>query len=225
MTMWRTAVAAAAVVLVLSGCVSRRTETVRSEQQRHATNTSTFPVYRPNEVVDVKALDLGPMVAAFRKNDRNDVSANYRGSEVVLATTASLAELSTWLRGLEKSPPQGLQYTHSGSSGDADAMRNTGAAAATFETAKSDRIVMVFVVDPKQLRAKLGPALDLIDKYDKVPGMLRGPIDDQMKQQIGYSVSEMLDANSPVGVAFRGLKTAESRNRRAIVLVDQRKAE
>jgi hypothetical protein len=228
MTTWRSsAVAFAAAATVLSGCGQHHEEhgTGARAPQRVATNPSTFPLFRPSEIIAVKALDSGPMVAAFRKNDPHDRSENYRGSEVVFATGASLAELRAWLRKLEAASPQGLRYSHGDTiaSSDPEAMRANGAVGASFQSPHGDRVVVVFAVDPRLLHEKLGSALDLVDKYDKVPGMLRGPLDDSMKQQIGYSISEMLDANSPVGVAFRGLKTAEARNRRAIVLIDERR--
>ena len=220
-------VAIVAAVTVLSGCGQHRDEhrPAAEAPRRVTTNPSTFPLFRPSEIIAVKALDSGPMVAAFRKNDPHDRSDNYRGSEVVVATGASLAELRAWLRKLQAESPQGLRYSHTDTiaSGDPEAMRANGAAAASFQSPHGDRIVVVFAVDPRMLREKLGSALDLVDKYDKVPGMLRGPLDDTMKQQIGYSISEMLDATSPVGVAFHALKSAEASNKRAIVLIDEKR--
>jgi hypothetical protein len=53
--------------------------------------------------------------------------------------------------------------------------------------------------------------------------MLRAPIDDQMKHQLGYTVSEMLDRHSPIGIIFATLKSMSTADRRAIVLVDETK--
>ena len=73
------------------------------------------------------------------------------------------------------------------------------------------------------MREKLGPALDAADKYAALPGMLRDPIDQQMKKQLGYTVGEMLDRHSPIGMIFATLKTMRP-DRRAIVLIDETKA-
>ncbi len=229
MTKANAAAVLAAAVWALGGCGhgdERTTATTAPQQHRTATNPSTFPLYAPHEIIDVKTLDAGPMVAAFRRHDPHDRSGNYRGTEVVVATNAPIGELRAWLHKLKTAPPRGLRYNHTDTitSSDPAAMRSSGAEAATFESPDSARLVVVFAVDPRMLRSKLGSALDLVDQYNKVPGVLRGPIDASMKDQIGYSVTEMLDPTSPVGVAFHGLKTAEARNKRAIVLIDEKRA-
>ena len=232
MTSRRTTTAAALAVLaaatLLAGCGQQKHEQ-SSAPARHRTsvNPSTFPLYRPSDVFEVVPLDLGPMVTALRKTQQgSDVPPNYRGAEVVASTNASLGELQTWLHKLEAAPPQGLRYSGSDSSASSDpeAMRSAGAVAASFDTKNGERVVLVFAVDPRLLRSKLGSALDLIDKYQAVPGMMRGPLDSEMKKQIGYSISEMLDPASPIGVAFGALKTLEPRNKRVLIVVDQHKA-
>ena len=59
---------------------------------------------------------------------------------------------------------------------------------------------------------------------DGVPGMLRGPLDETSKKEFGYSVSEMLDAKSPVGAALSTLNRLQAGDRRAILLIDESRA-
>ncbi|GAC1582420.1 MAG: hypothetical protein NVS3B7_17870 [Candidatus Elarobacter sp.] len=231
MTSWRSraVVAVVAAATALSACAPQREgQTAASPPARHViANASTFPLYQPSEVFDVVGIDFGPLIA-IRKNDPGAKTlANYRGNEVVVATSATIGQLGAWMHKLESSPPQGLRATTENhvTSSDPGVMHSAGAYAASFETAHSDRVVVLVVVDPRLLREKFGSALDLVDKYQSVPGVMRGPIDDAMKQQLGYSVTEMLDPASPVGVAFRALKALETRDKRAIVLIDQHRAE
>jgi hypothetical protein len=93
---------------------------------------------------------------------------------------------------------------------------------ASFRTPSQDRYVTLIAVDPKRFREKFGPALDVVDKYQSVPGAMRGPIDDMVKHQVGYSVSEMLDPRSPFGVVIATVRTMQSRDQRAIILIDGR---
>ena len=98
--------------------------------------------------------------------------------------------------------------------------RSRKALTAKSSTRGAPRSVYVFVADPKVIRAEMGFAFDLIDSYAKVPSMLRGPIDDQAKQQLGYSITELLDPNSPVGAVVAAVKELKA-DRRAILLIDE----
>ena len=163
------------------------------------------------------------MFAAIHASDpHSSVPANYRGHEVIAETGATMAQLRGWIHDLKASPPRGLhkvvEQSSDGSSGigtDRDV-----AVEAKFESAGGGRTVIVIAADPKRIREQLGPVFTLIDNYNAVPGMLRGPIDDQAKKQVGYSVTELLDPSSPVGAVVAQVKRMQSGRRRGILILD-----
>jgi hypothetical protein len=83
--------------------------------------------------------------------------------------------------------------------------------------------VYVITADPHQIHEQAGALFTMIDAYTAAPGFLRAPIDDQAKKQTGYTVTEMLDAKSPVGAVIAELKRLKSVDRRAILLIDEAK--
>lgn len=199
--------------------------------QRHVSsalaNPSTFPLYSNSTVVTVVPVDSAQIFAAIRASEPHaDLPPNYRGHEVIAETSASMAQLSAWLRTLRASPPQGLHdvsQTTTRSSG-ADGVSVNTEAGAKFDSRNGDRTVLVFTADPRKIRQQMGPAFALFDSYSAVPGMLRAPIDEQAKKQFGYSVTEMLDAKSPVGAAIATLKRLQDKDRRAILIIDESKS-
>jgi hypothetical protein len=224
------AVAAAFVCVAWAGCAkheeSQTTTTTASSTHVVAGNPSDFPLYPGSGVMTVVPIDSAQMFAAIRKADpKADVPKNnYRGNEIVLQTNASMAQLSGWLATLRKTPPAGFHASQDHvdvSNGDPNGWSSKTVDGGEFETANAQRSVYVFVADPQRIHAQLGAAFALIDNYSKVPDMLRGPIDQQAKQQLGYSVTEMLDPKSPVGAAVTSLKNLQGTGHRAILLIDQ----
>jgi hypothetical protein len=229
MTTWRTSVLAAAAIACLALCACARQSTTEESASRPAqTNPSNFPLYPGTSLVEVAPVDYSAMFAMIRKNDPSaKPGANYRGHEIIVSTSATIPQLRTWVAHLKTAPPLGLHYTPSTaafSTGSGSSQRSAEVDA-LFETANSQRIVFVIALDPKRIRAQLGPALDVADNYTALPPMLRAPIDDQMKHQLGYTVSEMLDRHSPIGMIFATLKTMSTADRRAIVLIDESKTQ
>ena len=227
---FRAAVIAAALVCVAStGCAKHEeSQTTTNAPSTHllVENPSNFPLYPGSGVMTVVPIDSAQMFAAIRKGDPNaDLPKNnYRGNEIVLQTNASMAQLSGWLATLRKTPPAGFHASQNHidvSNGDTNGWSSKTVDGGSFETPDAQRSVYVFVADPQRIRTQLGAAFDLIDNYSKVPGMLRGPIDQQAKQQLGYSVTEMLDPKSPVGAAVTSLKSLQGTGHRAILLIDQ----
>jgi hypothetical protein len=223
------AVLGALVCATLTACAKHeetQTTTVSVSSTRVImANPSDFPVYPGSGVMTVVPIDSAQMFAAIRKADPTaDVPKNnYRGHEVVLQTNASMAQLSGWLATLRKTPPNGFHASqdHVDVSTGPNGWSSQTVDGGEFETSGDQRSVYVFVADPQRIRAKLGAAYALIDNYSKVPDILRGPIDQQAKEQLGYTVTEMLDPKSPVGAAVTSLKNLEGTGRRAILLIDQ----
>ncbi|MDB5072809.1 MAG: hypothetical protein JWM87_3920 [Candidatus Eremiobacteraeota bacterium] len=199
--------------------------------QRHVwalKNPSSFPLYPNSTVVTVVPVDSAQIFAAIRATDPHaDLPPNYRGHEIIAETNASMAQLAAWVRTLKASPPQGLRDTSqtasTRSSGD-DGMNVNTEVGAKFDSRSGDRTVFVFTADPRKIRQQLGPAFTLFDSYSAVPGVLRAPIDEEAKKQFGYSVTEMLDAKSPVGAAIAELKRLQDTDRRAILIIDESKS-
>jgi hypothetical protein len=222
----------AAVLAGVLLCACGKHDAGHDEQvQRHVPalkNPSSFPLYPNSTVVTVVPVDSAQIFAAIRAGDPHvDLPSNYRGHEVIAETNASMAQLAAWVRMLKASPPPGLrdtsQTTSTRSSGDDGTSVNTEMGA-KFDSRNGDRTVLVFTADPRKIRQQMGPAFALFDSYSAVPDVLRAPIDDQAKKQFGYSVTEMLDAKSPVGAAIATLKRLQDKDRRAILIIDESKS-
>jgi len=219
----------AVAVLALAGCM-RQTPTISQPGAPAApqSNPSDFPLYQPSTIVSVAPFDQSEMAAALNKT-RSAGQATivpYRGNEVLATTPATLAKLEEWLRGVKAAPPAGSKATSAtlgGSKTDISTLDEWGADTAAFEYGDGHREVAVIVMDPKTVRAKIGPALDIIDKYQALPGILRSGIDNESKKQFGFSVSQMLDRSGPVGLFIGAVRDLSDSHERAIILVDASK--
>lgn len=210
-------------------CACGRGGDHREESQApHAVkNPSDFPLYPRSEVVNVVPVDTEQMFAVLRANDATaELPHNFHGHVIIAETGATMPQLRTWVKSLESSPPLGMRDTTSHTSRSAH-RKNTidvnGDGTAQFSTADSSRWVYVFTADPRQIYQQAGPLFTMIDAYKAAPGFLRAPIDDAAKKSAGYTVSEMLDANSPAGAVISELKRLQSVDRRAILLIDEAK--
>jgi hypothetical protein len=217
---------------LLSAC-SRGSHQDTSQPPRAVKNPSDFPLYPRSEVVNVVPVDTAPMFAVIHANDPSaDLPQNFHGHVIIAETSATTAQLRTWVAGLESSPPLGLRDTTSHDKHPtAEKARRTvkkgvylnGDGTAQFEAADQSRWVYVITADPHQIHEQAGALFTMIDAYTAAPGFLRAPIDDQAKKQTGYTVTEMLDAKSPVGAVIAELKRLKSVDRRAILLIDEAK--
>jgi hypothetical protein len=220
------AAAVAGALLSACGGGGQQAKTEAPAHRGPVRNPSDFPLYPRSVLATVVPISSKQMFAAMRASDPHaDLPHDYRGNEIIAENAASVRQLSAWVRALEARPPLGLRYVpshnrSSRSSSSNDSLENT----AELDSADGSRTVYVVVADPRQVRAALGPMFTLIENYSAVPGMLRGPIDDQAKKQFGYSVTEMLDRRSPVGAAISTVKRMQGVDRRAIVVVDLSKA-
>ena len=191
---------------------------------RNLENPSTFPLYPRSRVTSVVPVDSKQIFAAIKASDpKASLPPNFRGHEVIAETNASLRQLERWVIGLERAPPRGLVQEPAAVDTPDPALtgrNSSGGVSTTFDSTDGARRVFLVAVDPKRVREQLGPVFTLIENYSAVPGALRGPIDQQAKQQVGYSVSEMLDEKSPVGAAVAELKRLSATDRRAIVVLD-----
>jgi hypothetical protein len=189
-------------------------------------NPSSFPLYSHSDLINVVSIDSAQMFAAIRTSDRKvDVQKNFRGHEVIARNVATMAQLNAWLASLRSRPPAGLRLSPAhvnvdALSGDGKKPGSATINGAQFETRANTREVWVFIADPDRVRAQWAIVFGLIDNYAKMPAMLRGPVDDEAKKQVGYTVTELLDAKSPIGAAVSAIKQLQDTGQRAIVVVD-----
>lgn len=223
-----TILAAAVAGALLSACGGggQQAKTEAPAHRGPVRNPSDFPLYPRSVVTTVVPIDSTQMFSAIRASDPHaDLPHDFRGNEIIAENAASVRQLSSWVRALEARPPLGLRYVPSHNRSRTRSSNDAGLETVTeLDNADGSRAVYVVVADPRQVRAALGPMFTLIENYSAVPGVLRGPLDDQAKKQFGYSVTELLDPRSPVGAAIATVKRMQGVDRRAIVVVDLAKA-
>jgi hypothetical protein len=218
------AVVAGAVLCACGGRGGQQAATPAPQARGNLENPSTFPLYPRSRVTVVVPVSSKQIFAAIKASDpKASLPPNFRGHEVIAETNASLRQLETWVIGLEKTPPRGLipaERALDTPDPTLTGRNSSGGLSTDFDSTDGSRRVFLIAVDPKRVREQLGPVFTLIENYSAVPGAMRGSIDEQAKQQFGYSVTEMLDEKSPVGAAVAELKRLSEADRRAIVLLD-----
>jgi hypothetical protein len=176
------------------------------------TNATGFPLYAESTVLASKVWN------------QNTGSQKYSGLEVIAQTPASLDQLKTWLKGVADNPPAGYSVAASGSGVDeAHARaRAMGVDFQIFEHSVNGKhhALIVLAVDPTTFDAKAGPVLSLLGKYKMLPQALRDPIDAQAKERTGFTVSEALAPNTPIGAAVAAVDELRNSGERGVVLVD-----
>lgn len=227
---WPSALGAALLAgTLLCACGHGGKNTGESQAPRAVKNPSNFPLYPRSEVVNVVPVDTAQMFAVIRANDPTaDLPRNFHGHVIIAETGATEAQLRSWVAALESSPPLGMRDTTSHtsrSSRSKNGVTLNGDGTAQFENADSSRWVYVITADPKQVYKDAGPLFTMIEAYNAAPGFLRAPIDDGAKKSVGYTVTELLDPKSPPGAVLAELKRLQSVDRRAILLIDEGKAQ
>ena len=75
-------------------------------------------------------------------------------------------------------------------------------------------------VDPEMLDQKAGPMLGLIGSFKFVPKSLRDPLDLQVKQATGFSLTDATNPDTPIGAAVAALDQLRDFGGRGIVVID-----
>lgn len=167
-----------------------------------------------NQTVDVENAGGGSLVSQGK--------GTYVGHSVIAQGGGSVADAKAWLAKTETSPPSGYTRVTSGESAKADAVAaKYGVTYGVFRNGSKGAVIAV--IDTKVAHDKLGFLIGLADKYRMLPESMRGPIDDQVKQRLGMSVTEALDPSAPVGMTLQALRTLDSSEKPAIVEVDAQK--
>lgn len=151
-------------------------------------------------------------------------AGTYDGHDVVAGTQALMPALEAWLGDLLAHPPAGYTVAIRGNGVDAvrEHTRDLGVDFVAFEESAngSRHGVVVMAVDPQTLDEKAGPMLGLIGKFKLMPRTLRDPIDAQAKRQMGFSISEATNPDTPLGAAVAALDRLRDFGGRGIVLID-----
>ncbi len=219
-----------AVFLGVAACSGGNTNSQSGSPtaQPSVANSIDFPLFDGSRVLAAK--DYTQVINSTGRVPSGILMAGngkYHGSEVIAATPASFDQLRTWLRALDSKSPAG--YTGVAQSNLSDArgtMQRYGMDFSTFQKPANGKApigLLVIVMDPARVTKSLGPALNLISRYRSAPDFLKKPIDDQVKSQMGFSVSEALQPESPIGTALDALADFSHSNQRAIVLVNAQK--
>ncbi len=194
-----------------------------------ATNSTDFPLYNGSAIVTSRDWKqaISPSLASADKSVFRQGAGTYSGHEVIAHTPATMQQLRQWLDSLEKTPPPGYETAATGSS--VEEARNRAQAAGLDFDAFQKTIdgkrhgIIVVAIDPDLLQRKAGPMLGVISKYKMLPQSLRDPIDAQAKQRTGFSISEALSPDTPLGAALGALDELHSTGDRGVVLIDAAK--
>lgn len=217
------------VALLLAGCGGGN-QSARSGAPTPAASVASsidFPLYNGSRVLAAKAFT---QVINSKGSTYSGVmmagDGTYHGNEVIAATPASFDELRTWVRSMDTNVPKGYAPVKDASVSDArDTVEQYGLDFALFQqgTGAQRTGLLVLVMDPSRVSKKLGPALGLVSTYRNLPQVMRQPIDDKVKAQTGFTVTELTQPESPIGIALETLNDFSHSNQRAIVLVNARK--
>ena len=224
---------AAIVLAALTACSHGSSTTASSSQPATpapaATNPVDFPLYPASSVLSTR--EWQAHVDSATANGQHSLygqgAGTYTGHEVIAQTAATLAQLSGWIDGLNSHPPAGFSVALSGSAFEEARLRakSIGLAFGSYEKPIDGKrhTVVVIAIDPARLDEKAGSILSLISKYKMLPQAFRDPLDAQAKARTGFTISEALDPNTPIGAALGALSTLRDSGQRGVVLLDASK--
>jgi hypothetical protein len=209
---------AMAAVLALAACSSSGSSNASQSASAAASPTAApsnptgFPLYSQSTLMSARPWhqSVGSRAAA--------------GEEVIAESSATLAQLTDWIHQQSANPPSGFSVAASGSSVESARSRATRMGIA-FQVFSHDvngkpHALIVVALDPVVFEAKAGPLLDLAGNYKLLPAGMRDPLDAQAKERTGFTVSEALDASTPIGAALAAARTLRDSGQRGIVLID-----
>ena len=211
--------------LIIAGCSSQQSSNkgpVSGGSSAGAiSNPTDFPLASDAKILDAKPFNQTVTSSGSGGTVLSQGSGTYSGHSVIAQASGSIADAKAWLDKTESSPPAG--YTRVA----AENARATAMAAKYGVTygvfRKGNKGAVVAVIDTKVAHEKLGFLIDLADKYKMLPESMRGPVDDQVKQRLGMSITEALDPSEPIGMTLEALRTINSSDQPAIVEVDATK--
>lgn len=217
--------AMAALGIVLSGCNGQQSSNngpAGGSSAGAISNPTDFPLEAGSKILAAKPFNQTVTAGGAGGTTLSQGAGTYSGHSVIAQASGSIADAKAWLDKTESAPPTG--YTHVATAENARAAivaAKYGVSYGVFKNGPKGAVIAV--IDTKVAHAKLGFLLDLADKYKMLPESMRGPIDDQVKQRLGMSITEALDPSAPVGMTLEALRTINSSDEPAIVEVDATK--
>jgi hypothetical protein len=216
-----------AAAAVLAGCSSGGGSGSHAAPQNSIRNPLDFPLYADARVISAKSFtqtvhaDTSSPNSVFAQGN-----GTYAGHEVIASSTASLAQLSSWVDRMNANPPEGyIAEEPESNPAEQSQVQRYGLDYAFFKhtSGSATRGLLVIVMDPARVNERFGTILGMIDKYKALPAVLRGPIDSEAKARFGMTVTEATQPDSPIGAALSALGELEHRNARGIVVLDAQK--
>jgi len=218
--------AIAAFGLVVAGCSSQQSSSngpaSGGSPAGAISNPTDFPLSADAKILDAKPFNQTVSASSSSGTVMSQGAGTYSGHSVIAQSSGSIADAKAWLDKTESAPPAG--YTHVASAQNAKATEIAAKYGVTYGVfKKGSKGAVIAVIDTKLAHQKLGFLIGLADKYKMLPESMRGPIDDQVKQRLGMSITEALDPSAPVGMTLEALRTINSSDQPAIVEVDATK--
>lgn len=215
--------AAAIAAIVLSACSSQQgAQSAAATAGPPVANPIAFPLYGGARVIE--AHDFTQVVSGNGSTSAilSAGKGNYTGHEVVASTPATFAQLTAWLKSLDAKPPKNFTHvTESNIESARSQAHQVGLDFSVFRAADGKGAgLLVVVMDPPRVAKRLGPVLALLGKYKSLPSFLRSQVDDEVKARTGFTVSEALQPESPIGASLAALDQLQQRNGRGIVMMD-----
>ena len=219
---------AALALAVLAAC-SGGSQGSAGKPSPAATNPLDFPLFSGASVLSTHAWKQ--TITAKPGNGDSALltqgAGTYDGRDVVAGTLAVMPALQTWLGDLTAHPPAGYQPVVAGNNVEAlrSHTRELGVDFAVFQGTDANKThgLVVLAVDPQLLDSKAGPMLGMVSKFRAMPKMFRDSLDAQAKKEIGYSLTELTNPDTPIGAAISSLDELRTFGGRGIVLVDASK--
>jgi len=204
----RTRPAVVFALMVLAACSGGQTSPWRATPAPVLRNPLDVALYPRSEVIAVHTFRQVVSPEQTRGTVFLSGAGTYGGTEVVAVSSASLTELSVWAHRLGAHAGRGT--------------RRYGFDYAAFERTRGGKThgTLVIVMDPQTVNRQAGSVLDLVSHYRSLPAFMRGPIDQQMKQRIGVTLSDAMQPGSPIGATLDALGEFQQRNSRGIVIID-----
>ena len=216
----------AIVMLVTLIACSGGNQSKEGSPSPKATNAIAFPLFEGAAVLSARtwSTTVGARPGLADRSVFRQGAGTYVGHDVVAGTQAMMPALETWLGDLSANPPAGYSVAVRGNGIEAVRAhtRDLGIDFVPFESTEDAKHhgVVVMAVDPSTLAEKAGPMLGLVGKFKLMPATLRDPLDAQAKRQLGFSLSEAANPDTPIGAAVAALDQLRDFGGRGIVLID-----
>jgi hypothetical protein len=204
----RTGLASVFALLALAACSGGQTPAPRATPTPALRNPLGVALYPHSEIIAVHTFRQVVTAEQTRGTVFSSGAGAYDGTEVIAVSVAPLSALAAWAHRLG---------AHANT-----ATQQYGFDYAAFERTSGGKShgTLVIVMDPQTVNRQAGSVLDLISHYRSLPQFMRGPIDQQVKQRIGVTLTDAMQPGNPIGATLDAIGEFGQRNSRGIVVID-----